>query len=211
MIDVVRATKAAVHLWLGLSVFAAGCSQAARPRDAGQPSGPPPLCLPGAAIVTSKDSPLLQRVFSRIYAAAQPDLGRLRVDAVVVRIPASSAVSADDGLSLCRASERATITVSETRLARALRGRTGELDLARGIAHYLAHLAWNPTPTKVTAANQDVITHQADELGVYYFQQAGYDCNRWENPGQYLRHVRIACNLAKQGARPHEPPAPARR
>ena len=211
MIDAVRASKTAVPLWLGLAVLAAGCSPAWRPLGAGQPGGPPPLCIPGAAIVTTKESALLQRVFSRIYAAAQPDLGRLRVEAVAVRIPASSAVSADDGLSLCRASERATITVSETRLARALRGRTGELDLARGIAHYLAHLAWNPTPTKVTAANHDVITHQAEELGVYYFQQAGYDCSRWENPGQYLRHVRIACNLAKQGARPHEPPAPAQR
>jgi len=210
MIDAVRASNVAVHLWLGLVVFAAGCS-AWRPLGAGQHGGPPPLCIPGASIVTTKDSAVLQRVFSRIYAAAQPDLGRLRVDAVVVRISASSALSADDGLSLCRASGRATITVSETRLARALRGRTGELDLARGVAHYLAHLAWNPTPTKVTAANQDVITHQAEELGVYYYQKAGYDCSRWENPGEYLRHVRIACNLAKQGVRPHEPPAPAQR
>ena len=46
---------------------------------------------------------------------------------------------------------------------------------------------------------------EADELGIYYFARAGYDCGHWLSkspPYADAATVRAACDLAIQGLRP---------
>jgi hypothetical protein len=118
----------------------------------------------------------------------------------------------EEGFAVCRTADRAAITVSESRVLALLRRPDGEVVMARAFAHLLAHLAMHPRPPVDDEARARAEA-EADETGVFFFERAGYDCNRWENPGEYLRNVRIACNLAKQGERLHTPrrPDPSRR
>ena len=92
----------------------------------------------------------------------------------------------------------------ESRVLDLLRRPDSEIVMARAFAHLLAHLAIHPRPPVGDEARARAEA-EADETGVFFFERAGYDCNRWENSGEYRRNVRIACNLAKQGERLHPP------
>ena len=166
-------------------------------------TGPPPLCMDHAVVVTGAWSDRVAVVFQRLYAVAKGDLGSLRVEVVGVRATVADE-HREEGFAVCRTADRAAITVFESRVLDLLRRPDSEIVMARAFAHLLAHLAIHPRPPVGDEARARAEA-EADETGVFFFERAGYDCNRWENSGEYRRNVRIACNLAKQGERLHPP------
>lgn len=168
-------------------------------------TSPPPLCMKQTVIVTGPWKDRVTGVFQKLFASAKGDLGTLRVEAVAVRSTAATEDS-DEGFAVCRAPDRATITMSHTRLTRLLGRPDGDVVLARTFAHLLAHLALHPRPPAPGEPHARAEA-EADELGVFYFERAGYDCTRWEDPGEYRPNIRVACNLAKQGFALHRPGA----
>ena len=184
-------------IWLCVCLIAiVGC---ARLRTA----PPLPLCEKNVVVVTGPWSASVDTIFRRVYAVAKGDLAGLPVDAVGLRITNGAALT-EEGFAVCRGITRATITMPETRVLQVLGRRDAEIDFARAFAHMLAHLALHPKPAPAGELH-DLAEAEADELGVFYFERAGFDCTRWEKPGEYRRNIRIACNLAKQGVSLHVP------
>src|SRR5438046_8851110 len=77
-------------------------------------TGPPPLCMDHAVIVTGAWSDRVAVVFQRVYAVAKADLGSLRVEVVGVRATVADE-HREDGFAVCRTADRAAIAVSERR------------------------------------------------------------------------------------------------
>ncbi len=101
-----------------------------------------------------------------------------------------------------------TIIVPVNTLVGGLGATELERQLAQLLSHELAHAARHAT----AEGRAGQVEREADELGVYYYERAGYDCRTWIpiNPpyqGYADRAmVQTACYLAKQGLRPPRRP-----
>lgn len=97
-----------------------------------------------------------------------------------------------------------TIVLSTKLLRDSSRWQQFELSVARVLAHELAHIAlhWYRTTVTLDRVKKEL---EADELGIYYFARAGYDCRQWppkSPPYADAATVRAACDLAMQELRP---------
>jgi hypothetical protein len=82
------------------------------------------------------------------------------------------------------------------------RGRL-EIGLAQTLSHELAHHALH-TRAPHARLEHAARERQAEELAIYYYEQAGYDCRQWRASSLMdSGAVRAACDLAKRGARLH--------
>jgi hypothetical protein len=97
-----------------------------------------------------------------------------------------------------------TIIVPVNTLVHGLGATELERTLAQLLAHELAHAARHAKAEGRTGQ----VEREADELGVYYSERAGYDCRTWRpvNPPHQgyadRAMVELACHVAKQGLRP---------
>ncbi|HEV8585184.1 MAG TPA: DUF4124 domain-containing protein [Methylomirabilota bacterium] len=91
-------------------------------------------------------------------------------------------------------------------------GGLGAAELERQLAQLLAHELAHATRHATHDGRAGQVEREADELGVYYYERAGYDCRSWIpiNPPHHgyadRAMVQLACYLAKQGLRPPRRP-----
>lgn len=186
-----------------------------RPDAVTRPAGPaasePDLsCFPGAVAVTSRWDAALRRLHDLVRAVAAPDLHGMETDVVVIdgpdTLPSGGA---------CGNPHRATIVVSLDALRQVQKWGDPEWILVRILTHEFAHLALH-RDSLLDAWTHDVtaMEYEADELGIYYFEQAGYDCRTWVNSigvvmvasydsATNQRHaLGAACDLARHAQRP---------
>jgi hypothetical protein len=167
-----------------------------------------PLCHPDAVAVTSRWDAALERVHDALLVGVGPDLQGRRTRVVVVDGPRAMPIGAT-----CGDARESTIFVSIHALRHVQQLGDPEWAIARIVAHELAHAVLH-ADLRRAAGDEATVEYEADELGMYYFQQAGYDCRTWVNSiGLVLvaaydtpdnqRHVlRAACAQARQGVRP---------
>ena len=167
-----------------------------------------PLCAPTAVAVTSPWDAEVSELFGRLLVAADPS--------VHLRAPLAVVVDGE-GLrpaSICGTSTRVTLMLSTRllRLASTWPTEQRRLMVAAAVAHELAHIALHENAAHVSV---DLKEAEADALGVYYFERAGFDCRRWvAGVGQWFRGgyaqqratVGAACEGAKRGERPRLTP-----
>lgn len=205
---------------VALNVFTAllafGCATPA-PRETWQPiaSWTRPLCATGIVPVEGPGESRFYRVYERLLVIAKPDLpADIVVSAVLVSGRGSSEWESTTTAHGSGAGPRwawtcidrggrqryATIMLSTAALADMERDRDPDAAIARLLAHEFAHVAG--------MRSED----DAERLGVYYAERAGFDCRRWVTgiaphwiPREDRRVVLArACVLAKQGVRPLE-------
>jgi hypothetical protein len=168
-----------------------------------------PFCFDGAVAVPSRWDGALRRLFDKLWAVASAEIEARDVALAVVDGPPilPNGGARGDG-------ERATIVVSLDTLRQVQSWGEPEWAIVRVIAHELAHLALHQDPAASQAGDPTTREYEADELGIYYFEQAGYDCRTWVNAigplmvarydtaDNQRRALGAACDLAKQGLRP---------
>jgi hypothetical protein len=169
-----------------------------------------PLCGPGVAVSSPWDGQI-RATYARLWEVVQRDTGPQDVEVVVVQHSAPLAA-----VSCTRHTEAGAMTtiMLQARVMRlASTAAQPDIIIARILAHELAHLALHQGPQ---ADSLDTVTkeYEADELGVYYYERAGFDCQQWvDGIGRWAAWgyaplenerltVRAACALAKQGKRP---------
>ena len=88
----------------------------------------------------------------------------------------------------------------------------GATELERQLAQLLSHELAHATRHSKAEGRTGQVEREADELGVYYYDRAGYDCRTWwpVNPPHRgyadAEMVKMACQLAKLGLRPPRRP-----
>lgn len=172
-----------------------------------------PLCYEGAVAATTPWNEAVQRIYDQVWRVVSEDAAGKDVSLAVVDAPSTLPDAA-----ACGVSRRATVIVSAQTLGRVTSWPDAEPAIVRLIAHELAHVVLHVG----RGQEPDFKTqeYEADELGVYYFERAGFDCQKWVQnigisiTGQYdtewnLRQAaKAACNLAKAGRKPPRRAAP---
>ena len=187
-----------------------------------------PDCSPGGyyrgttPVRTSWDGEI-RRIMVRLLATPEvrTDLGPHQVDLLVV-VPGPNAPWG--GAWACGATNsfEQTIIFTSTLLRAHSNAARFELGVGQTLAHELAHVAvhkfWHAAQIPAKARE-----HEADELGIYYFERAGYDCRLWQpkthphyanapwSTPRILERVAAAKHvkaetLAKIAKHPHTPP-----
>jgi hypothetical protein len=189
----------------------AGCSTASSPGEVTPIAGwNRPLCGRGAAVSTPWDAEI-RRVYGRMWQVVEKDTGPRDVEVTVV----ADSGSLDPASCTAIAGSAPTTTIMiPVGLIRAISMYPQpDIVIARILAHELAHVALHQDP-RATALDTVTMEYEADELGVYYYERAGFDCQYWvDGIGRWAtwgyapeqnerRAVRAACALAKQGKRP---------
>lgn len=158
----------------------------------------------------------LAPIFARLVRAAAPDLPGQPPRLVIVRelkALARACGTREAPIIIVRAE-----TLREAATLGVYRGQTWERTVAMILAHELAHATLHVAPITVPRTlSEEEGERQADELGIYYFHRAGWDCQWWvEEGGPMLggvgRATRYevwrACAAARRGQRVVErPPA----
>lgn len=185
-----------------ITLAAAGCATlGVRPH----PTWTRPLCAPEFVPVTTTLDPLVARAFARIHSAAHADVPSGMDLAVVV------ADGRDRDASLCALDRTTGVVILGLRGLRvAAQEADTEQIIAWNIAHEIAHAALH-VGTATPYARAEL---EADDLGVLFFERAGYDC-RWVitmkrdhtiyrqgSRDESVARVTEACRLAKLGQRP---------
>jgi hypothetical protein len=194
-----------------LAMWLAGCASTAPAPPASIapiPGWSRPLCSPNAVAVTSPWDAEVQELFARILIAADHEVHRRAPVVVVVdgeRIPSAFT---------CGHFTSATVALS----ARMLRAASTwpadmrRLMIATDLSHELAHVALHQE--RGIALPLAVKEAEADALGVYYLERAGFDCRKrvagiglWARGGYapeaaQRATVSEACEGAKRGQRP---------
>lgn len=197
-------TRARVAGPLGMAVLGAlllgGC---VRPI----PSFSRNLCVRDAVAVTSSWDDQLARVFARLWSVAAADAPSPDVVAVAVDGPPTLRTA-----WTCGNRQRNTIAFTARALGRLNTWPDGETLVAITVAHEVAHVVLHQGRSPGETSTQDEI--EADTLGVFYFERAGYDCRRWIErqgvaytngyaPAETRRLLaESACADAKRGVRP---------
>lgn len=169
-----------------------------------------PLCFDGAVAVESPWNDTVRRLHDKMKRTVSDELGAKEVSITVVDGPSTLPSG-----GTCGSGRRASVVFSLNAL-RSLRAyRDAEWPIARILAHEFAHIVLHQNSAdSLHEHDQAVREYEADELGVYYFERAGYDCREWVNgvgPLVLARYdtaenqrsaLRIACDLARRGQRP---------
>jgi hypothetical protein len=199
-------------LLAGLIVFTlAGCSAVPSSDELTPIAGwARPLCEPVVAVRSRWDGQI-RNVYARLWQVVERDTGPRDVEVVVVQHSAPLAAA-----SCTRYTEAGTMTtiMLPVRVMRALStAAQPDMIIARIVAHELAHVALHQD-SRSDSLDRVTMEYEADELGVYYYERAGFDCQRWvDGIGRWAAWgyapqenerltVRAACALAKQGKRP---------
>lgn len=163
------------------------------------------MCKEATPVRTSWDGEI-RRIYGNLYTdEVHRDIAPYEIDLVVVL----SREGYREGFVCWGVHGERIVTIMLP--VKTLADRTGLQDFERGIAQLLAHeLAHVALHAKPGLDPKDLATreHEADELGAYYYERAGYDCRTWRavNPpdGAYATaaDIKVACNLARQDARP---------
>jgi hypothetical protein len=172
------------------------------------------LCGGGIVAVRSPWDRAITEVYGRLLRAADPDLHGADLAIVVVKsnlMPGRPAFA-------CGYRQHATIAVTAVAVAEVMESPEPPILLARLIAHELAHVSLGHLDAG-RVANDRADEIDADTLGTYYFERAGYDCRRWvgeitrvwrashwASADDERRGISKACDAAKRGER-----VPARR
>ena|ERR1051325_60182 len=164
------------------------------------------LCLPGAVAVTTRWDGQLHHVFERLWTAAGADIGFEDVAIVAVDGPASLPTA-----WTCGDVRRTTVAFTVRALSRLNTFPEPDDLVAITVAHELAHVVLHFRSLTKTTDTEEI---EADTLGVYYFERAGYDCRRWARGDGYFMPIErrdaaaVACAGAKRGLRPPLPRRP---
>jgi hypothetical protein len=191
------------------AVLAACSVTGSKPELTPIPGWTRPLCGPRVAVTSPWDRQI-QGVYEKLWQVVRSDTDARDVEVVVVKTPKPEAASSCT--SFTGSAPSTTIMVPARWMPSISTWPQPDLIIARILAHELAHLVLHQDPR---SAPLDDVTkeYEADELGVYYYETAGFDClewvtaiNRWAAwgyaPLENERHaVRSACALAKQGQR----------
>jgi hypothetical protein len=165
------------------------------------------LCVKDAVAVTSSWDGQLRRVFDKLWAVAAADAPSH--DVVVVAVDGPSTLRT---AWTCGNEQRNTIAFSTRALGRLNTWPDAETPVAITVAHELAHVVLHQGRSAGATTTRDEI--EADTLGVFYFERAGYDCRRWiERQGVAYTEgyappearrllAETACADAKRGVRP---------
>ena len=172
-----------------------------------------PLCLPRAVPVNSPWDREVNALFTRLVEAAGDDLRGRDPVVVVVEGDDLPAAGACGGAGL-----PSTILLSAhmLRAADTWRPETRELIIATRIAHEIAHVTLHQERGRGLPLKRKEA--EADALGAYYLERAGFDCRRWvagigtwygggyASDTEQRAIVELGCALAKRGERPDFPP-----
>ncbi len=148
----------------------------------------------------SQWDPQLQRVFDRLWTAAAPDVAWDDVAIVAVDGPSTLPTA-----WTCGTRRRSTIAFPVRTLARLNTFKEPDELVAVTVAHEIAHVVLHIHSAGATTTAEEI---EADTLGIYYFERAGYDCRRWASGQGYVmleerwRPAQTACAEAKRGIRP---------
>lgn len=167
-----------------------------------------PLCAQAKAVTSPWDSEI-REVWARLWPIVAVEAGRRDVTAVVVEGGHLAAWTCGDTSAATIAIPAATLRSIQTWAGR----RDTKAMIGQLVAHELAHVVLHQN---APARSIDLVTreYEADELGAYYFERAGFNCRVWvEGIGLWKRGgyasdadqreaVGRACDLAKQGQRP---------
>ena len=155
----------------------------------------------GAEIPTAMRS-LVDRVYDRVFTKeVRADTGASAISLVIVDRPISNlrgpAVACMPGAGHGR-----SIVVTGDFLRRSLDAGELETSLARTLARELAHHALHG-PGRRPLPEPEQREREADALGIYYYERAGYDCRDWAASATARDRdaLRAACDLARRGAR----------
>jgi hypothetical protein len=166
------------------------------------------LCLRDAVAVSTSWDAQLHRVFERLWVVAAADAEGRDVRIVAVDGPPTLPTA-----WTCGNERQNTIAFTVTALGRLNTWRDGESLIAITVAHELAHVVLHQgrSPEATTARHET----EADTLGIFYFERAGYDCRRWvegqggpytesqyASPQARRRLAEAACADARRGIRP---------
>jgi len=196
-----------------LIMLTAGCAAAQLPDH---PNWSRPLCEPGIRAVATAHDAELRRVFDAVAAVARPDLPVARytdVPAVSLSVVAVEWAMHDRLAAFCQRGSLASVLVNAGQLAAML--RDDGAPLARILGHELAHLTLGHERLMTWATADAAIELEADELGTFYAERAGFSCRRstdwavhgwavhqWPDPARYRAAVAAACAAAERGQRP---------
>ena len=173
-----------------------------------------PLCETSVRPVKTSDDETLSRVFDAVLDIARADLPR-RPDsdapAVTIALVAVERPWSDRFrlATVCVRGSLVSIMVNANAFPVLLQDRGGPL--ARVLAHEVAHVTLRHTP----GAHAPTAELEADTLGAYYAELAGFPCRRsaawgvqgwavrqWPDQAEYRAAVQAACAAAERGVRP---------
>jgi hypothetical protein len=165
-----------------------------------------PMCAKSRTVDVGLDGEL-QRVYRRLFTEeVRKDIFPFRVEMFTVfdeqRYPAGFICYGFDDTRVH------TIIVPVSTFIHGLAATELERQLAQLLAHELAHATRHAKAEGRTGQ----VEREADELGVYYYERAGYDCRTWwpVNPPHHgyadKAMVELACQVAKRGLRPPRRP-----
>ena len=212
-VDVDSRSVARVLLVVMALGAAPAAAAAAEPGTTPIPGWNRPLCLPKAVPVNSPWDREVNALFTRLVETAGDDLRGRDPIVVVVEGDDLPAAGACGGAGL-----PSTILLSARmlRAADTWRPEIRELIIATRLAHEIAHVTLHQERGRGLPFKQKEA--EADALGAYYLERAGFDCRRWVAGigtwygGGYASDtdqrtiVELACALAKRGERPDFPP-----
>ena len=158
------------------------------------------LCLADAVAVSSGWDDQLRRVFDRLWPVVAADVPGADVAIVAVDGPPTLPTA-----WTCGDARRNTVAFSVRALGRLNTFRDPEPLVAITVAHELGHVVLHQGRAWRAATDAEEI--EADIVGVYYFDRAGYDCQRWLSGEGYAytdarrRAAQDACGDVKRGVR----------
>jgi len=167
------------------------------------------LCGGGIVAVRSPWDRDISDVYAKLLRAADADLRGADLAIVVVK----SGTTPGRPAFACGYRQHATIAVTASAVAEVMESAEPPLLLARLIAHELAHVSLGHLDAG-RAGNDRTDEIDADTLGTYYFERAGYDCRRWvaevtrvwrashwASSEDERKGIGKACDAAKRGER----------
>lgn len=191
---------------VALALAAGACAPAPKPI----PNWTRDTCRADIVPVETPWNDVLAQAFRRLYTPeARHDTGGRDLAVVAALMPEDTLAGA---VCTARGWRASTIYISLSVLERSrTQGPERELLAARFIAHELAHVTLHHN-LRWKDLDLDTKEAEADDLGLYYFERAGYDCRRWVESlrqwywGESRRLDPVeagrACDLAKRGERP---------
>ncbi|MBI3329559.1 MAG: DUF4124 domain-containing protein [Nitrospinae bacterium] len=172
-----------------------------------------PLCFEGMRKVTGPWDWDVQRLYKWLWPVVWREASVQTVEVFVIDSPQRyNALGA-----VCSDSRRANIVLWLKAIEAFQSWPDPEAALAHVIAHEFAHIVLHGGDALSGGVSLDrrAREYEADELGVYYFERAGYDCRRWvelttsagfvplyDTAENVQQAVKGACDLAKAGKRP---------
>jgi len=172
-----------------------------------------PLCFEGVRKVTGPWDWDVQRLHKWLWQAVWRETSVQIVEVFVIDSPEGyHALGA-----VCSDSRRAHVVLWLKAIEAFQSWPDPEAALAYVIAHEFAHIVLHGGDAMSGGVSLDrrAREYEADALGVYYFERAGYDCRRWvelttsagfeplyDTAENVQQAVKAACDLAKVGKRP---------